>query len=204
MKNLRNLLLLLLLTIASAKSATISLMWDPSPSVGVSGYRLYYSAAGTNLSVVDVGNKTTGDITNAVNGSVYTIYATAYSTNGVESEPSNTLLFSVPDTFPNQPVLLSSAILQTNGTLRIKIDWKPAPFEDNVTAYKLDVLTNGFPFTNIWTTNMSNLSATFTVNQKHLTVAYLSASNYFGLSKSNLMGSWQQPFGPRMTFGYLK
>lgn len=194
MRTSKILVLLLLTLVTAVNAATLNLAWDASPDPAVAGYRIYYSPVGGALQVKDAGNATTTSI-NVSNGLTYNIYATAYATNNIESEPSNTLTYGVPDTLPGSSILLSSTLVQTNGTFRIKVDWQPAPFQESVTGYKLDVLTNGVFFTNIWTTN---LSATFTVNQKLTTTAWLSKSNFFGLSASNFVSTWKQPVAPRM------
>jgi fibronectin type 3 domain-containing protein len=179
----------------SVQAAEISLQWDPSPDTNAIGYKIYYTT-GTNRLVKDVAGSTSSFIA-VDNGNNYSIYVTAYDSAKIESDPSNTVSYSVPDTFPNTPIVLSSSVVQTNGTLRIKIDWQPAPYEENVTGYKLDVLTNGVLLTNFFGTN---LSASFTVNQKLTTTAWLSKSNFYGLSPSSFAGRFKQPAAPNVHF----
>jgi hypothetical protein len=83
---------------ASAQGETsVTLAWDPSPDSAVAGYRLYdgvASAAYTN--VMDLGNATSGMVSNLVNGVTYYFAVTAYDTNGQESDFSDEISYTVP------------------------------------------------------------------------------------------------------------
>ena len=91
-------LLLLLPTIAVAR--TVTLIWDASPSVGVTGYKIYYQAApyvagqwdGTSAtegnSPLDVGNVLTYQLNDLPDGTVYCFGASAYD-GSAESGLSN-------------------------------------------------------------------------------------------------------------------
>lgn len=81
----------------SLPTASVVLAWDASPDASVSGYRLYYGVASrTYTNTVDVGNVLTGVISNLVPGVTYYFAATAYATNGLESDFSNEVGYTVP------------------------------------------------------------------------------------------------------------
>ena len=71
---------LLILSGSSATfAASVSLAWDPSTDQTVIGYKLYYgptTRAYTNS--IDVGNSTSGTVSNLVAGATYFFAATAY------------------------------------------------------------------------------------------------------------------------------
>jgi hypothetical protein len=195
----------LLMALPSA-AIDITMAWDGSPDANATNaihYLLYWNTTANTNSVnsLNVGAATQGTITNAAAGLTYQIWVTASDTNNIESDPSNVVTFAVPDTFPSQAVLLSAQIVQTNRTWKIKVDWRPAPFEENVTGYKLDILTNGILSTNLFTTNTS---AALTVPIVNPTAAVLTATNYYGWGKSNVVGNWHQPGTPRMEIVFLK
>lgn len=90
MKRILSILLLLTLPLGA-----VQLAWDPSPDSWVTGYRLYCatnSFYGTNdvgmIRAIDVGTNLTTTVYNFQSGTYYFV-ATAYTTNGLESLPSN-------------------------------------------------------------------------------------------------------------------
>src|SRR6188472_1695921 len=74
------LLLAAVLALASSAAAgTISLAWDKNPEPAVMGYVVYVgTSAGNYTTSYDVGNATTFDFTNAVQGTTYHIAVRAY------------------------------------------------------------------------------------------------------------------------------
>lgn len=81
---------------------SVTLAWDASPSTNIAGYNLYQGPASrTYTNVLNVGKVLSFTVTNYQRG--WTIYfaATAYGTNGLESDFSNELVFSSP--LPPQP-----------------------------------------------------------------------------------------------------
>ena len=81
--------MLVLLWAAAAGAERLTLAWDPSPSVAVSGYRLYY---GTNsrayCCVTNAGLVLTQSVVLPHRGRWF-FAATAYDTNGLESDFSS-------------------------------------------------------------------------------------------------------------------
>jgi hypothetical protein len=85
--------------------------WDLSTSSTVTGYRVYYTDAGTGTTTsVNAGNVTTTTVSGLVDTRTYTFYAVGYNSAGAESLPSNQITYTVPgantaptiSTIPNQ------------------------------------------------------------------------------------------------------
>ena len=151
-----------------------SLSWTPVPNIGITGgYRIYYGSGlttnwiptiydtnyppcppvvlsiGTNwlrsyTNIVDVGNATNATITNLIMGVPYYFSATAYDTNGLESDFSEEITKIIP--FPPAPII-------TNATLNIywlsslgcpAIQTKVCPFQSVTYQYKTNLIQNGW------------------------------------------------------------
>jgi hypothetical protein len=97
----------LVMGIYNAKSANVTLAWDPNPEGDLGGYYIYF---GTNtLDRVDVKTGTSITLSNLVAGVRYSIYATAYNQAGVESAPSETIFYTPIAEIVN-PVLAMQAV----------------------------------------------------------------------------------------------
>lgn len=69
---------------------SVTLAWDPSPSPGVVGYRIYYGTAPRDYTnQVNAGNATLLSVSNLNYGPTYYFTATAYDLAGLESDFSN-------------------------------------------------------------------------------------------------------------------
>jgi Fibronectin type III domain len=78
------------LSAALPDSYRVVVAWDPSPSVDVSGYLLYYGAAsGDYTNSVVVGKVTTNTVSGLAGGVTYFFAVTAYDASGQESDFSN-------------------------------------------------------------------------------------------------------------------
>jgi hypothetical protein len=74
---------------------TVTLQWDPSPDA-VQGYKVYsIHPATSQMTTVDVGNATQAAVEGLTEGETYRFFATGYDASGIESDPSNTLDFTV-------------------------------------------------------------------------------------------------------------
>ena len=68
----------------------VTLKWDPSPSAGVAGYRIYYgTASGNYTNSVAVGNVTTHTVPFPPGGVTYFFAVRAVGATGLESDFSN-------------------------------------------------------------------------------------------------------------------
>ncbi len=84
-------------------SVSVRVAWDPNPESNIQGYRIYYGrSAGGVTNVLDVGNQTTGAITNLAYSTPHFFYVTAYNTFGLESDPSEVLTYTTRTYVPLQ------------------------------------------------------------------------------------------------------
>ena len=103
---------------------TVALEWTPSSSPEVAGYIVHYGQASGNLTgQVWTGTSTSVQITGLEEGQTYFFTVTDYDAEGIESAPSNEVVYAVPSFAPpGNPVLqFDSATGQTILT------WSPSP-----------------------------------------------------------------------------
>jgi len=83
---------------ASARAQSgVTLAWDPGPSSGLAGYHLYEGGASrTYTNVMAVGNVTTQTVSSLTIGATYFFAVTAYDLNGMESDFSTEISYTVP------------------------------------------------------------------------------------------------------------
>lgn len=78
----------------SPAGRSVRLAWDPNPENDLAGYRLHRgNHPGTRVATRDVGNVTTSDWSGLLEGSTNYFTVTAYNTAGLESGPSNELMY---------------------------------------------------------------------------------------------------------------
>jgi len=78
-----------------ALSANVSLAWNASS--GVTGYKVYYGGASrAYTNSVNAGSSTTAVVSGLIAGRTYYFGATAVGTNGIESDFSNEISYTVP------------------------------------------------------------------------------------------------------------
>jgi sulfur relay (sulfurtransferase) complex TusBCD TusD component (DsrE family) len=71
-------------------ASSVTLVWDPSTSTNIAGYKVYYGPASrTYTNTLMVGNATGTTISNLITGATYYFTATAYDTFNLESDFSN-------------------------------------------------------------------------------------------------------------------
>jgi fibronectin type 3 domain-containing protein len=81
----------------SLSPASVTLAWDPSPSVSVVGYRLYYGTSPRTYTYsIDAGPSTTVTLSNLLRGTTYYMAVTAYDSFGLESEFSEEVAYTPP------------------------------------------------------------------------------------------------------------
>jgi hypothetical protein len=90
--------LTLVLLTASTAAAQVTLAWNPSPSAGVDGYRVYYGTQSRIYTAsLDAGPTTTATVTGLSSGQTYYFAVTAYDrTDGSESSVSNEVSTTLP------------------------------------------------------------------------------------------------------------
>lgn len=71
----------------------VTLAWDRNPESNIAGYRLYYGERNAPATMRDVGNVITTAVSNLTPGREYYFYVTAYNTENLESDPSETVSY---------------------------------------------------------------------------------------------------------------
>jgi hypothetical protein len=97
-----------LLLCVSHEACCVTLAWDAptnnvdgSPLTDLAGYKVYFGHSSRTYSAyMDVGNVTLCQFTNLQPGATYFFATTAYNADGVESDVSAELSYSVPDSTP--------------------------------------------------------------------------------------------------------
>lgn len=80
-----------------AHSAQVTLAWDPNTEPDLNGYKIYYGLISAQYTdSMDVGNQTTYTVSHLGDGTTYYFAATAYDTEGDESDFSNEVVFNTP------------------------------------------------------------------------------------------------------------
>jgi hypothetical protein len=98
------------LTASAQGQGSVTLAWDPDASGSIAGYRLYdgmVSRAYTN--VIDTRTATTQAVTGLTIGVTYFFAVTAYDTNGLESDYSAEISYTVPVPTNNPPTISLTA-----------------------------------------------------------------------------------------------
>jgi hypothetical protein len=99
-----------LFTRASTWAASVSLAWNPSPSLTVAGYEIFYGlASGDYTSSVDAGTNTSWTMSGFTSGVPYYIAVLAYDAAGNESLLSNEVI----DGTQTFPVIITGPLAQT-------------------------------------------------------------------------------------------
>src|SRR6476469_4024230 len=99
--------LLALSPLTSLAAPSITLAWDPSPDPGIVGYKVYWGVATRHYTnSLSAGGATTLTVSNLVVGTPYYFAATAFDTNGIESDYSAEVSGSIAA--PNQPPTLNA------------------------------------------------------------------------------------------------
>ena len=100
-------------------AASVTLAWDPNSDPNVSGYKVYYGPdSGTYPFVINAGNKTTQLVANLQHGTTYYFAVTAYNVQGLESDFSGEIPYTVP--LPLQGI---SAL--GDGSFRVRFEGLP-------------------------------------------------------------------------------
>ena len=76
---------------------SFSLDWSPSPSPEVAGYTVYYGTTSEAYGMhLDAGTNISATVSGLPGGRIYFFAVSAYDPDGMESDPSNEISFSVP------------------------------------------------------------------------------------------------------------
>ena len=110
-------------------SPSVTLAWDPSTNSGVISYRIYYGVASrgyTNNATVSTSNSVL--VTLPARGATYYFAAAAQDTNGLESDFSNEVSWTVPAA-PSAPFLHNVVRLTAQSTPDLAVPWWDDVFE---------------------------------------------------------------------------
>jgi hypothetical protein len=98
------------LTASALGQGSVTLAWDPDAGGGIAGYRLYDGVmSGAFTNVIDTGAATTQAVTGLTIGITYFFAVTAYDTNGLESDYSAEISYTVPLPTNNPPIISLTA-----------------------------------------------------------------------------------------------
>ena len=110
-----------------------TLVFDPSPDERVVGYKLYYGQTEQIEMIVDLGNNTSYELIGLEEGATYYFAATAYDKHGNESDFSEILTYTVPETYAacsiinSDPIISDQHILEM-GEVFINHQWQRVDF----------------------------------------------------------------------------
>lgn len=102
-----------MLTAAAVFADSVSLAWDASSSTNVVAYRMYMAQGSGAYNFHASTTGLTLTVSNLLSGASYRFYVTAQNSALVESDPSNTLIYSTPG---NQAPTISAIPPYTTGT----------------------------------------------------------------------------------------
>ena len=89
-------------------AGNVTLGWDSNVEPDIAGYNVYYGVASRAYEgSTDVGNQTSHNLTGLVDGQTYYFAATAYNLQGMESDYSNEVTYTMP--LPNAPPVANDA-----------------------------------------------------------------------------------------------
>ncbi len=143
-------LMLTALAVSARGQSSVTLAWDASPDSSIAGYRLYEGVASrTYTNVIDLGNTTMATVSNLTAGVTYFFAVTAYDTNGLESDYSGEVSYTVP--LPTNDTPIISLTSPADGAVF------SAPVTINLAA---DVTANGHTISQVQFYNGSNLLGT--------------------------------------------
>ena len=102
--------------------ASVHLAWDPSPTVSLTGYSVYYGLAShLYTSKMHVGDVTSATISGLTPGLTYYFAVTAVDFSGLESLFSNELTYKVPAEAPNPTIDPIPDVTVSQGTTWIQV-----------------------------------------------------------------------------------
>ena len=110
-----------------------TLVFDPSPDERVAGYKLYYAQTEDIEMIVDLGNNTSYDLVGLEEGATYYFAATAYDEHGNESDFSEILTYTAPETYAACSIINSDPIISDQhivemGEVFINHQWQRVDF----------------------------------------------------------------------------
>jgi len=144
---------------AVTNAAPITLAWSAAPDPDVAGYAVYYGLVSQSaVTRVNVGANLSCKITNLIANLTYRIYAVSYNAAGLESIPSDELLYTPPVTVAPPAGPRVQLTKQADGSMRLNYTATPG----RICGIQFAATPNP-PFwqtlTNVTATSLSNVVA---------------------------------------------
>jgi hypothetical protein len=133
-------LMLCLFMVQQIRAVTIA--WDPNKESDIAGYKLFYGTANPPTTVVNAGTNTSVTLNNLNAGDTYYFYATAFNTAGLESSPSQTITYTVPQ--PADVTIIWDASPSTNLS-HYTLSWRELYNSTNMTVVTTTNRSYRFP-----------------------------------------------------------
>jgi fibronectin type 3 domain-containing protein len=188
MKILKTLILLLTLTTSFIKAADVTLAWDPVQDTNVIGYKVYWGASSRSYYTnQNAGLVTTNIVSGLVVGATYYFAATSYALNGLESDFSNEVVYTVPGTNPPSATLTSIAITPTNQTIQVgqTLQFSAVGLYSDSTSSNLSPTWSSLPL-DVSTINSSGLATAIGAGTSTITATVGQITGNTSLSVTNL------------------
>jgi hypothetical protein len=100
----------------STSGISISMAWDASPDTTVAGYYIAYGLSSDSCTnELDAGNATSATLSGLEEGVTYYFVVIAYDGNGLESPPSNEIVYVAQTPPPATPITLQIQNTSTAG-----------------------------------------------------------------------------------------
>ncbi len=169
--------LLVLLSAPLALAADASFSWLPNTETNLKGYRIHYgnSSSRNYTTTVDVGLPALGadsrvhyTITGLTPGTTYYFAATAYDTDGLESDYSTEVVWTAPSDSggSNTVPVARLAATPVTGTAPLEVSFDASASSD----------ADGDPLTYVWTSGDG--ASSWTTNSSHTTYTYSTAGSF--------------------------
>ena len=173
----------------------VTIAWNANPEVDLAGYRLFWGETNSPATVREVGKTNRTQITNLIAGRTYYFRLTAYTTAGLESNPSTTVYYTQPQPVPAAP---SNLVGVVDPITQIRLNWR-----DNSTNEAGFRVLRKAGVSGSYTTNLLAANTTF-YTDTGLTAGTqyfykVGAYNSFGNSADSAEISFTTPSGPPPT-----
>jgi Fibronectin type III domain len=106
--------------------SSVTLAWDASPDASVVGYRVYYGLDIPTNSIM-VGTNLSTTVPNLLAGATYTFAATAVDGLGIESLPSNQVLYTVLGPAVTNPPPVITLVVTVEHAATVAGPWTAYP-----------------------------------------------------------------------------